>query len=234
MFGGHTPKHLQRSAAGRATPAFLLDLGVALHPFDVRISAVAARQLNLITRDDVTAVDGSDDHIRGRVALGVWQPLAAGVYMLGAAPPSWLQRQLAACFAAGPAALASHRAASYIWELDGSSPGPVELTVPYAQCPVPDGTILHRTQRAHDVDRKREKLIPVTSVARTLFDLGAVVPPILVERAMEDAIRRGLTDEVYLMKQLARLAGRGCRGAGVLRGVLLGERPSGKPARSGF
>jgi hypothetical protein len=204
-----------------------------MHPFDVQVAAIAARQLNLITRADVERCHGTDHHIAQRVNAGVWQSLAAGVYLLGAAPPTWVQRQLAACFAAGPAALASHRAGSYIWDLDGSNEGPIELTVPYGQCPVPDGTILHRTQRVHAIDRRRRKLIPVTSVTRTLFDLGAVVPKILVERALEDALRRGLTDEAHLVQQFPRLGGRGCRGAGVLRAVLL-EEADGKPARTGF
>jgi hypothetical protein len=78
-----------------------------------------------------------------------------------------------------------------------------------------------------------KRTVPVTSVNRTLIDYGAVVPPILVERAVEDAFRRGLTSEGALRRRLAQVGGRGCRGSGVLRRVL-DLRPEGRPARSGF
>jgi hypothetical protein len=78
-----------------------------------------------------------------------------------------------------------------------------------------------------------KRRVPVTAVNRTLIDYGAVAPPLLVERAVEDAFRRGSTSEGALRRRLAHVGGRGCRGSGVLRKVL-DLRPEGRPARSGF
>src|SRR5437763_14102805 len=81
----------------------------------------------------------------------------------------------------------------------------------------------------HTVRRR----VPVTDINRTLIDYAAVVPPILTERALEDAFRRGYTKEGALRRRLAIAGGHGARGAGRLRAVL-DARPAGRPARGGL
>ncbi|MBV9253016.1 MAG: hypothetical protein JO054_02195 [Actinobacteria bacterium] len=162
-----------------------------------------------------------------------WVQLFPGVYLVGSGPPTWLQRQYGACLAAGPDSSASHRGSIATWQLDGYNEGVVELTTTQTACPRPKGVVLHRTLRWDDADRRVHRLVPVTSINRSLIDYGAVAPRILVERAVEDAIRRGLTNEGALRRRLAQIGGPGCRGSGVLRWVL-DNRPEGRPARSGF
>src|SRR5438094_10397684 len=98
---------------------------------DRTIAAVAAGQLGLVTRADVAAAGGTDDIAKERVWAMQWQRLQRGVYLVGAARPTWEQRMLAACLAAGPDAVASHRAAAALWRLDGIRLGPLEITVPH-------------------------------------------------------------------------------------------------------
>jgi hypothetical protein len=120
-----------------------------------------------------------------------------------------------------------------VWWLDGAYEGAVELTVAPPFGPTPSKAIVHRTLRwqpkYHTVRRK----MPVTDINRTLMDYAAVVPPILAERALEDAFRRGYTNEGAVRRRLAIAGGHGARGAGRLRAVL-DARPAGRPARSGF
>jgi very-short-patch-repair endonuclease len=201
--------------------------------FDETIAKVARRQRGIVTRLDVLRAGGGDGATKLRLRNGRWQQLHPGVYLIGAAPPTFLQRVLAACYAAGPGAVASHRAAAVVWELDGAHEGPVELTCVQTSDPDPRRTILHRTLRWDERDRTRRRGIPVTTVNRTLIDYGAVVPRLLVERGVEDAINRGLTSEGGLRRAMGRSCGKGCRGCGTLRWVL-DHRPEGKPARSGF
>lgn len=201
--------------------------------FDQAMAVSARQKRGLATRGDVLSAGGSDDQIARRLLNGRWQQLQPGVYLIGAAPPTYLQRVLAACLAAGPNAVASHRAAAVVWELDGAYEGPVELTCVQTSDPDPRRTILHRTLRWDERDRTIRRGIPVTTVNRTLIDYGAVVPRLLVERAVEDAINRGLTSEGGLRRAMGRSCGKGCRGCGTLRWVL-DHRPEGKPARSGF
>ena len=92
---------------------------------------------------------------------------------------------------------------------------------------------MHRTRRWYSDQQTVRRCVPVTDVNRTLIDYAAVCPPLLIERAVEDAFRRGFTNEGALRRRLALIGGPGARGAGRLRRVL-DLRPDGKPARSGF
>jgi hypothetical protein len=206
---------------------------LGMHTIDDRLHAQAASQLGLLTRQDVFSLGGNDNYINSRLEKRHWHELHPGVYLTGSAQPSWLQRALAACLACGPNTVLSHRAAATLHWLDGSNEGVVEVTSFQTKCPRPRGVVLHRTLRWDPIDRSVKRGVPVTAVNRTLIDYGAVVPPILVERAVEDAFRRGRTSEGALRRRLAQVGGRGCRGSGVLRTVL-DLRPEGRPARSGF
>jgi hypothetical protein len=200
---------------------------------DDRLDALAGTQLGLLTRMNVLLAGGSDKYIATCLDRRRWQQLQPGVYLTGSASPTWLQRQLASCMAAGPHAVASHRGAAAVWWLDGACEGPREILVAPPFGPTPRLTIVHRTIRWEPEHHTIKRCVPVTDVNRTLIDYAAVVPPILSERAVEDAFRRGYTNEGGLRRRLAVIGGPGARGAGRLRRVLDG-RPQGRPARSGF
>jgi very-short-patch-repair endonuclease len=75
-------------------------------------------------------------------------------------------------------------------------------------------------------DERGELLeIPVTSVARTQFDLAGVLPKRGLERAMHEAEVRGLTDRLSLWDLLERYPRR--RGAANLRALLGAKTPAG-------
>jgi hypothetical protein len=62
--------------------------------------------------------------------------------------------------------------------------------------------------------------IPVSSVPRTLLDLGAVCSRITVEMAVDNALRRELVSTSELRQTLKRLGRSGRNGTGVLRSIL--------------
>jgi very-short-patch-repair endonuclease len=140
------------------------------------------------------------------------------VYRTAGAPASWHQQLLAACLAAGPTAVASHRAAGVLWNL-ADAPAPVELTVPYARGPRPRAAILHRSTDLRAVDVARRSGIPVTNPIRTVGDLGAVAPG-LVKQAVERGIHSGLFTTTALWHLVDDLGRPGRRGLGVLRRTL--------------
>jgi len=84
------------------------------------------------------------------------------------------------------------------------------------------GVTIHRTNRLDPPDRTIVDGMPVTSLPRTLLDLGAVLPYEIVEQAAHDAVIRKLVTFESLVAVVDRLGGRGRRGVGVLRAVLLG------------
>jgi len=72
----------------------------------------------------------------------------------------------------------------------------------------------------HQLDVSRfDKAIPTTSVTRTLIDLAGTVTREALEEALDDALRRGLTDLGRLRGVLSR-SGSTRRGARVLRQLI--------------
>lgn len=101
----------------------------------------------------------------------------------------------------------------------GSGRPPLELTVPYDSRPIPRGIIVHRTRRSQEPDEVLG--IPVTSVERTLLSCSAQLPAIVVGKALDSAIRKGLTDVDRCYDTLVAKGGRGVEGTRRFRGALL-------------
>jgi very-short-patch-repair endonuclease len=185
---------------------------------DRRIDRLARTQHGLFELGQAGAVSVSERQVRSRTGRGSVVRLHAGVYRTMGARTTWEQSLLAACLAAGPGALASHRAAAALWGLT-DPPAPVELVVPYRHCPMPRGAIVHRSTDLREVDAARRQGIPVTNPIRTVGDLGAVAPALV-----KTAVERGLYLDRFNVAGLWRLVddlGRpGRRGLGVLRRTL--------------
>lgn len=204
--------------------------------FQADLNDRARRQGGLLTRGDVVEVGGGEGLARGRVRSGLWERVQAGVYVPAGLTLTWEQRLLGAVLAAGPTAVASHRAAYVLWGLDGLSSSPAEITVAYTSSPVPEGVIRHRTRRAPEVHVRSR--VPCTSVERTLIDVGRYLPTAIIERGVEDAIKRGLTTHDRLATVIEEQGGRGVPGAGRVRRVVqrrpAGARAAGSPAEVRF
>lgn len=202
---------------------------------DRAIEEIAEEQHFLVSRPDVMSVGGSDDLIRWRVKEGRWVKAQAAVYQVDLRPSTWRSQLMAAVLAAGEGSLASHRAALVLWGMDGLGSAPVELTVPYTHGPVPKGTIVHRTRRP--MDAATLDGIPVTAPERTLLDCSATLPPLVVAKAVDSALRMGLTTMERLNAILVKKGGKGVRGTRKLRWVLaerVGDAATGSPAEVGL
>lgn len=197
---------------------------------DVRIADVAGVADDVFTRGSVLGAGGDDDAIAVRLRTRRWQQLHAGVYLLGAAPPSWLQRVRAGVLAAGPDAMASHRCALVLWSLDGLGAAPVEVVVPYDDRPEPAGVLVHRSRRVEPASVLHG--IAVTSVERTLLESGAVTPPVVTEKAFASAWRKGLTSPSKCRLYLDDHGGKGRRGTRRLRQVVALYDDGGRPPGS--
>jgi hypothetical protein len=170
--------------------------------------------------DRRTAIDmgASDDVIARRIHQGTWKPLHPGVYDLDVSPNSWVARVHAAVLAAGDDAVASHRTASRLWELDGLSGRIIELTVPMVRGPTPREVIVHRTRRR--LPHVPLDGVPTTQIERTLLDLAALLPPIVLEKVMMGALHKGLTTPDAIAVAIAVQGGRGVKGTRKLRRTL--------------
>ncbi|HEX6286249.1 MAG TPA: hypothetical protein VFZ80_02100 [Acidimicrobiia bacterium] len=141
-----------------------------------------------------------------------------GVWYLNVTPATWRTEVLAATLTSGRHAVASHRTAGAIYQLDGIYGRILEVTVPYSNQPAPPGVILHRTRRSI-APTSFESLI-VTSPARTLLDLAAFLPDRVLEKAMASAFRKRLTTPDEFDSTIGRLGGRGVGGTRRARRVL--------------
>jgi hypothetical protein len=79
---------------------------------------------------------------------------------------------------------------------------------------------VHRTDTLDPVDRARVGCLPVTSKARTILDLGAVVPFEVVHQVVHHACVVKLVTERELLAVLDRVGKRGRRGTAALRAIL--------------
>jgi len=119
-----------------------------------------------------------------------------------------------ALLSAGAGSAASHRAAARLWRFPDCSDAAVEITHPTYRGRrdfIAHRSALHRRDVTHIGE------IPVTSPARTLIDLAAVVPDATVGAALDDALRRRLITIPRLMRRADALAQRGRRGIEVVR-----------------
>jgi len=186
---------------------------------DGLIAAIAAEQHGLVTRHQLTDLGVGARVASRRCATGAWRRLGPGVFALSGAPATFAQRLLAAHLAAGPASLVSHRAALRLWGIELGGPVPVEVSVPRGRSPRRRTTVTHVVRDLHLAEPTRIDGVPVTGLARTLLDLGGVMPS-RVRRAVWAARRTHGLEWEALLHTLVAHARPGRPGVGPLRAVL--------------
>jgi len=186
------------------------------------LSSIAAKQLGLFTRSDARGVRVNSDQLRRLVDRGVIERVTPRVFRFTAAARSWHQDVLAACLDGGPECLASHRTAAALHGFDGFRADVVEVLVPMHVRHRRANAIVHHTRVLTAADRARFGVIPVTSKARTLIDLGAVAPPDRVEEAFDGAERGGLRRQ-YVETRYESLRAPGRNGIGTMTQIMRGR-----------
>jgi hypothetical protein len=181
---------------------------------DVLISDLAARQHGVVGRGQLVALGVGQRAIDHRIARRQLHPVHAGVFAVGhplrSATGSWM----AAVLACGEGAVLSHRSAAALWgvrRFDGRPHVTVGRTLRRP------GIHTHRVALPPD-EVTTELGIPVTTPARTLFDLAGLVTRQRLEAAITEAEVRRLTSPTSLADLVARYPGR--RGIATLRAVL--------------
>jgi predicted transcriptional regulator of viral defense system len=167
-----------------------------------------------------------------RKATGRWQRAFLGAYHLAGAPPTWKGDLLAACWAGGFRAVASHRSAAALWKLAGGRRSIQEITCPRWRRARHDGLVVHETKAFDPVDAMEIDGIPVTTPERTLLDLGAVCHASVVEMALDAAEKRELVTLDSARATVRRIGRSGRNGVGTLRELLDARSPGRKPPES--
>lgn len=187
---------------------------------DRRLAARVELQHGVFGRGLLTELGFTKRQIARRTADRRWLDLHPEVWRMAGAPVTWQGELLAACLAGPPLVGASHRSGAAVWDVPGADQRLQEIVCPRWERAQRPSLIVHESKALSAADLTIVDHIPVTTIERTLLDLGAVRHADTVERAVETALRRELTTIEALETIVHRLGRRGRRGAGVLRKIL--------------
>ena len=186
---------------------------------DLRMLTTFARSHHGLFRvQDARRAGFSEHELRGLVASGWCDRPSRTVYRVLAAPATDRQALLVMVWANGEHAVASHRAAGRVWGLPGFSSAGPEVTRPHGENQ--RSRLVHGTLRLPPSHVGLRDGIPVTGVARTIFDIAGVVRPPVAERALDAALQRRLCRLEQVQNVFFSLARRGRRGTTTMRALL--------------
>jgi hypothetical protein len=187
------------------------------HTYDRQVAARARRQHALITTRQGLDLGLTPKQIQARDGSGQWVGVTRGVHRIGAAPSADRQLLLAHILRGGPGTVASHRAAASLWRIPGFSPHVVEVSKPRGRSQRIAHGRIHGSLWLPERHVTEVEGIPVTTPARTIFDLAGWYHPKRVKRAFENALNMGLVQPLQQAALVAELGKRGRRGTALMR-----------------
>ena len=142
------------------------------------MAALAELQHGVVSRTQLIALGLPSTTIVRWVRVGHLHAVHRGVYSVGHPRLSREGLWMAAVLACGERATLSHIPAARFTHLDRArGRGPIHVTIPRSRRANPRGVRVHRPRRLADVDRMFRGHMPVTTQARTIFDLAAILRP---------------------------------------------------------
>jgi predicted transcriptional regulator of viral defense system len=199
---------------------------------DGALGQFAAQHHGVFTCAHAALLGFTRQQIARRKADARWLHRHLGSYHVAGVPPSWKGELLAACWAGGFRAVASHRSAAAVWNLAGGRRSIQEITCPRWRRARHDGLVVHESKAFDPVDAMMIEGIPVTTPERTLLDLGAVCHESVVEMALDAAEKRELVTLDSVRAAVRRLGRSGRNGVGTLRRLLDARSPDRNPPES--
>jgi len=187
------------------------------------IVGLAGQQQGLLTQAQLRDIGVGRRTIERWVASGRLRAVHREVYAFGPRPLTKHGKWLAAVLAMGPDAFLSHRSAAALWGLAGDRPK-VDVTAPQGKQVRPGrkGIQVHRCKFDFAEVTMRAD-IPVSTVARTLFDIAERSRPYELKSAWDEASRLKLLRVPEVAAVYERGRGRG-RARARIRPFLLAEQ----------
>ncbi|HEX3243189.1 MAG TPA: DUF559 domain-containing protein [Solirubrobacterales bacterium] len=183
---------------------------------DGLISELAMDQHGVVARRQLLTGGVGRRAIELRLERKRLHSVHAGVYAVGHRLLTARGRWMAAVLASGSGAVLSHLTAGQLWDILPSRSSDIEVTRP-GFSRKRRHIRAHRSSLADDESLVLDH-IPVTSLSRTIFDLAGILDRSGLERAINEAEVRQLTDRLSVPDLLARHPRR--RGASRLRDVF--------------
>lgn len=177
-----------------------------------RIRELGERQHGVVAHRQLLDRGVGAGTISSRLEIGMLVPIYRGVYGVGHRRLQFESRWMAAVLACGPGAVLSHGSAAHLWGLRGSR-GEIEV-LRRSGGARHQGIRLHQTRRLEPWETATERLVPVSSIERTILDMAARMDDKRLERMLVEADRSGRLSWATLSRALERRRGR--KGAGRL------------------
>lgn len=196
---------------------------------------LARRQHGLVGVAQAYAAGADRRALRRRVAAGEWDRVGPHVLRLAGMSTTFHQRCLAAVLDGGASAVVSSTAAARLWSLPGFRGEGVHVSRAGRGTHRPSTlATTHHPRFLPEHHRTVLGAVPVTTVARTVFDLAGCVHPLRTERALDNALNARMVGLEELRAVTIELVARGRKGSALMR-LLLDERGAGYiPPASGL
>ncbi|HVM02552.1 MAG TPA: DUF559 domain-containing protein [Acidimicrobiales bacterium] len=193
---------------------------------DDDLRELAAVQYALVSVRQAQAMGATKSGLRSRRLGPDWESVTARVLRLVGAPRGARQLLMLGVLDAGPGAAVSFGAGAFLWRLPGFPLGTVEVSRPRSRstCAVAAAIAHHpRLLPPHHVTECHG--IPVTTLARTVFDVSTRLRPARLERLVDTVVARSPSALAALHATAADLRACGRRGSGPMRAVLSARPP---------
>lgn len=172
-----------------------------------RFDAFAAQHHGLITRARFEASGGTRAAWYRAIASHRLEQLHPNVARTIGSADTFEQRALAAVWAAGPDAMASHRTAARLWGVERPGDDPIDVLLPSrGREATLAGVVVHRPRDWMDLRPLIRHNVPSTNPLRMLLDLGAVDPD-----GVPDALLQMLSKKVASPAAVRTVIGRHSR-----------------------
>ena len=192
----------------------------SLTHIDRGIAELARTQHGLFTRSDVFRLGGDDTFIKRRLAQGLWQRIGPGVYEFAGSVLSWRKSLLGAALIAGDGALVAGHAAAALHGLESFPACTPVLLAPHGDHHRVRNALLHQSRALPSHHVTTVAGIPVTTVARTIFDLAAHLRRRRLAHVLDCAVRDRKVKLSEVMAVTEELAKRGRKGSARMRSVV--------------
>jgi hypothetical protein len=157
---------------------------------DQRIRAVAARQRDLVTLEQLRHAGLSNGAIARRVDAGTLIRVFRGVYTVSQARLSPETRGFAAVLACGPGAGLSHFAGATVYGVSRFRSPLIDVVSPRKR--TLEGVRVHYVRTLDRTDVTTIRGIPVTTFARLQLDLADVLTPFQLANVLHQAAYKGI------------------------------------------
>ena len=149
------------------------------------LAELAGRQHGVVARRQLEALGLKPTAIARRVSAGRLHRVHVGVYAVGHSVLGPDGRRMAAVLACGPGAALSHASAGALWGLRESWAVLTDVTVPRAGGHKRPRLRIHRALDLRADEVTTHRAVPVTTPARTILDLAAILHPAHLENVLD-------------------------------------------------